>query len=243
MFDVHAVPSGGSTLALDVDVVVIDHGAHGIARVDVHGRDGAPIAEADGACAASLVVHCAAVPALRLPLTVLVTECVTNLVEPHGPFLDPMLPSLGTGMELCTPLFGTPPSAACSSAVNAATAARRSFMRDCDRLHHDTDLRNAYIAAAAAASAAAAGLAAAAVAAATIPIYGGIVAAILAVVAYVFLWLAGFFSGLAIGYGLAADSDAAQLANDRTAFDMAVDSVRLACCPEHRDADLTSPTC
>lgn len=244
MIDVHVIagPSTGGTVV--VDVVVLDDGPNGIARVDVRDRHDVPVHSFDGACQHELTLHLAEVPTSRLPLTVLARECVTNAVVRSGPWLDPELPGLGgDNPALCSALVSVPPSAACGTAIQAASAARRAFATDCTSYLRWIAARDGAIAAAGVAWAAAVGLGAAAIAAFAAPPFGWIAGIFLAIAAAVAAIIASYFTGLAIGYGMNADRDFAALTNDRTAFDTAAITVGSACCPEHRIVDLTPLTC
>jgi hypothetical protein len=171
-------------------------------------------------------------------------ECVTGMTINSGPWLEPALPGMGgDNPALCSALFSTPPSAACANAVNAADAARRAFATDCNLYLHWQRERDAATTAAGIAWSAAVGLAAAAIAAFAAPPFGWIAGILLAIAAVAAAFIASHFTGLAIGYAGAADRAFARLSADRMAFDAAAPTVTSACCPEHRDVDLTPLVC
>ncbi len=246
MIDVHVVQDDSTGDLVNIDIVLIDFDAPGISKVQLVDLESNSLGNWDGGCASTLH-YTASVNASELPVIVLAEECKedgtpTGNVITFGPYLNAAAPGPELP-ELCTALVGSPPSAACSNAVSAAISAREAYLSDCEQYQHDNSALDNDREDAAIAYAATAAFAAAAIAAFASPPFGWIAGLVLAAAAIVSAYLAEYFTIKAILDQSHVDRDFAAVINDKSTFDLAADSVRSSCCPEHRDVDLSDLSC
>jgi|GEM_PF-2958704 len=254
--EIHTI-LGASTAGMAVlEVLVLDSAPPGIFSVTLLDRMLMPIVLPSGG--STTMVGCGTLAEIRFPVMVsrlgifvTVSECnpntpgVPGTTTTYGPYLDAANAGLGA-REMCalsttgSGNFESPdPSPACVMAQTAAQSARRVLTSDCDALRAAIERYNALSAQAAAAWVAVTAFAAAGAASVAVWWVALILFIIAAIAAIVAIVLTAMMSDAQSLVG----QDRMRTASDRSIYELARDTVRTICCPDHIFAQLDDPSC
>jgi hypothetical protein len=241
MIHVDVYPVGGDEYTLDVNIYFRDDSGDGIRHVavwDTHSVTITAEAPDDPVCPGEFMIGLTAIERGRFPLIIQAIDCAGAESEliPWPGDRDPD--------ESCV-LFHVRgvDNPACRTAGDEVRRIRSEILELCSAISWLTSQRDTYAIAAAAFLAAAGALFISAAAVAGIPIFGQLLAGLLAGMAVVCLAFAVFYGVMAANAQARLNEAQGWMRDARERFTAAADRARSACCPDDPMPDLDQPEC
>lgn len=244
--------STGTTVTIEV-IVTADSESPGIRRVQVltYSRD--PLETREFECDRFAHFYIENIPRIQLPVYVVVTECERpngdipgEEVTVAGPFLNEERDVPGLSPVICRPTVVDMPNtnnAACVEANSRVQRLRNQIRLLCEEAANLRRQRDESAAVAAAGYVAAAALAGAAAGASSIPLWGWLVALVLAIAAGIALLVALAASIAAAVFSAQLGDKLGEIRNAQREYADIVEDIQRVCCPEFIAVSLDAPGC